>query len=117
MYFASLSLSNYDPKGGRDESAIIKTRVVSYFARQKKEVFMSTYPKYGSGPFDPDDITTYRTTMDIYKSRRFSATERKKEYIRRGKSPSGVVDGEYNDTYLDDDEIYNDENRDWDADA
>lgn len=72
---------------------------------------------YNSSPVDPDDITSYKTTVDIYKSGRFSAWERKKEYIRREKSPSGVVDGVYNDAYLEEGQIYNDFDRDWDADA
>gem|GEM_PF-2552009 len=47
---------------------------------------------------------------------RFSASERAAEYRRRGKSPSGVIDGEYNDMYQGNDE-YNDTYRDWEADA
>ena len=64
-----------------------------------------------------NDITSYRTTREIFESGRFTAEERRVEYRRRGKSPSGVIDGEYNDTFLDDGEAYNDSNRDWDADA
>ena len=64
-----------------------------------------------------NDITSYRTTREIFESGRFSAEERRREYRRRGKSPSGVIDGEYNDMYLDEGEIYNDSQRDWDADA
>ena len=64
-----------------------------------------------------NDITSYRTTREIFESGRFSADERRREYRRRGKSPSGVIDGEYNDMYLDEGEIYNDSQRDWDADA
>jgi len=92
--------------------------IVGYSKKGKSgESTRPYYSRYTTKPFDPDDITTYRTTMAIFKSGRFTAAERKREYIRRGKSPSGVVDGEYNDTYLDDDEVYNDVNRDWDADA
>ena len=70
------------------------------------------------GPdFDPDDITTYRSTRDIVASGRFTPEERREEYRRRGKSPSGVIDGIYNDMYLEDGYGYNDEYRDWDADA
>jgi hypothetical protein len=47
---------------------------------------------------------------------KFSPKERAAEYRRRGKSPSGVIDGEYNDQYRGNDE-YNDTYRDWDADA
>jgi hypothetical protein len=72
---------------------------------------------YFQPDFDPDDITTYPTTKDIFDSGNFSPVERRLEYIRRGKSPSGVIDGEYNDIYLEDDAIYNDMDRDWDADA
>ena len=72
---------------------------------------------YYQSEFDPDDITTYATTKDIFTSGRFSPTERRLEYIRRGKSPSGVIDGEYNDMYLEDGAIYNDMDRDWEADA
>ena len=67
--------------------------------------------------FDPDDITTYATTKDIFASDLFTPEERRREYIRRGKSPSGVIDGEYNDMYLEDGAIYNDMDRDWEADA
>jgi hypothetical protein len=47
----------------------------------------------------------------------YSAFERAAEYRHRGKSPAGVIDGVYNDTYLPDGVSYNDTNRDWDADA
>jgi hypothetical protein len=64
-----------------------------------------------------DDLGEYPTTADIFKSGRFSASERRAEYRRRGKSPSGVIDGVYNDTFLEDGRVYNDMDRDWDADA
>jgi ribonuclease E len=63
------------------------------------------------------DITSFSTTREIFKSGLFTAEERRREYQRRGKSPSGVIDGEYNDTYLEDGAMYNDSERDWDADA
>ena len=53
---------------------------------------------------------------DIKDCGRFTPEERAAEYRRRGKSPSGVIDGEYNDEYRGNDE-YNDEYRDWDANA
>ena len=53
---------------------------------------------------------------EIKDSGRFTAEQRRLEYRRRGKSPSGVIDGEYNDEYRGNDE-YNDSYRDWDADA
>ena len=46
-----------------------------------------------------------------------SPEERRREYKRRGKSPSGVIDGIYNDMYREDDRPYSDADRDWDADA
>ena len=70
-----------------------------------------------SGEFDESDITSYESTVDIFKSGNFTAEERREEYIRRGKSPSGVIDGIYNDTYRDEEVIYNDCDRDWDAGA
>ena len=66
--------------------------------------------------WDYDDIEDYETN-DIVSSGRFSAAERKAEYRRRGKSPSGVIDGVYNDMYLEPGASYNDANRDWEADA
>ena len=72
---------------------------------------------YYQSETDLDDITTYATTKDIFASGRFSPVGRRLEYIRRGKSPSGVIDGEYNDMYLEDGAIYNDMDRDWEADA
>lgn len=62
------------------------------------------------------DIKLYKTD-EILKSGRFTAEERKVEYRRRGKSPSGVIDGVYNDMNLEDGKSYNDVNRDWEADA
>lgn len=53
---------------------------------------------------------------EIKSSGRFTAGERAAEYRRRGKSPSGVIDGVYSDAYRGNDE-YNDTYRDWDADA
>ena len=63
------------------------------------------------------DITSYRSTKDIFKSGQFTPAERRKEYRRRGKSPSGVIDGVYNDMNLENGASYNDMDRDWDADA
>jgi hypothetical protein len=64
---------------------------------------------------NPADITTYPLN-DIKRSGRFTAEERRQEYWRRGKSPSGVIDGIYNDTYRGND-TFDDTLRDWDADA
>jgi hypothetical protein len=72
---------------------------------------------YPQSETDLDDITTYRTTKEIFASGRFTPEERSQEYRRRGKSPSGVIDGIYNDMNLEDGSYYNDMDRDWDADA
>jgi len=59
------------------------------------------------------------TKLDINEIKscgKFTPKERAAEYRRRGKSPSGVNDGEYNDEYRGNDE-YNDMYRDWEADA
>jgi hypothetical protein len=57
------------------------------------------------------------STDGMYKDSTLSASERQLEYRTRGKSPSGVIDGVYNDMYLEDGHTYNDMDRDWDADA
>ncbi len=64
---------------------------------------------YGGGIQDLD-------TMDIPHSG-YSALERRAEYRRRGKSPSGFIDGVYNDMNRPSGVPYYDGNRDWDADA
>lgn len=83
--------------------------------------FSLSQPPPGSCSFRPEfdehDITTYPSTRDIFTSGYFSAQERRQEYRRRGRSPSGVIDGIYNDTYLEDGASYNDMDRDWDAGA
>lgn len=59
------------------------------------------------------------TKLDINEIKscgKFTPEERAAEYRRRGKSPSGVIDGEYNDQYRGNDE-YNDQYRDWETDA
>lgn len=59
------------------------------------------------------------TSLDINEIKNcgeFSPDERADEYRRRGQSPSGVIDGVYNDTYRGNGE-YNDSYRDWEADA
>jgi len=69
------------------------------------------------GDEEEPDITSFGSTREIFKSGLFTAEERRLEYRRRGKSPSGVINGEYNDTYLEDGAMYSDSDRDWDADA
>jgi hypothetical protein len=61
------------------------------------------------------DIRDYDINA-IKGSGKFSAAQRKAEYRRRGQSPSGVIDGVYNDAYRGNGS-YNDLYRDWDADA
>jgi hypothetical protein len=72
---------------------------------------------YHQSEIDLDDITTYRTTKEIFACGRFTPEERNQEYRRRGKSPSGVIDGIYNDMNLENGASYNDMDRDWEADA
>ena len=55
-------------------------------------------------------------TMDIPHSG-YSALERRMEYTRRGKSPSGFINGVYNDQNRPSGVSYYDGNRDWDADS
>jgi len=43
--------------------------------------------------------------------------ERREIYHKLGVSPAGVIDGIYNDTYLPEDGMYNDAERDWETDA
>lgn len=64
---------------------------------------------------EDDDITACDINA-IRRSGRYSAAERAAEYGRRGKSPSGVIDGVYNDAYRANNS-YNDSHRDWDAGA
>jgi hypothetical protein len=67
------------------------------------------YQSYGGG-------IQNLNTMDIPHSG-YSAAERRAEYRRRGKSPSGFIDGVYNDMNRPSGVSYYDGNRDWDADA
>ena len=71
--------------------------------------------RYYNGLSNDGEITTLPIN-DILKSGKFTAEERKREYRLRGKSPSGVIDGVYNDAYRGNDG-YNDTLRDWEADA
>ena len=52
-----------------------------------------------------------RPQNDILASGRFAPEERRREYRRRGKSPSGVIDGIYNYMNLEDGASYNDIDR------
>jgi hypothetical protein len=76
---------------------------------KKDQPTKSTYYRsYGGGIEDLD-------TMDIPHSG-YSATERRREYRRRGQSPSGFIDGVYNDMNRPNGVPYYDGNRDWDVD-
>ena len=89
---------------------------ISGFMKRLKNFRISTsrsYPKASSA--GSGDIHDYGIN-EILSSGRFSSAERSAEYRRRGKSPSGVIDGIYNDSYRGNDS-YNDSDRDWDADA
>jgi hypothetical protein len=68
----------------------------------------SHYHSYGSGIENFD-------TMDIPHSG-YSATERRAEYVRRRQSPSGFINGVYNDQNRPRNVPYYDGNRDWGAD-
>jgi hypothetical protein len=67
------------------------------------------YLLYGGGIENLD-------TMDIPHSG-YSAIERRAEYMRRGQSPSGFINGVYNDQNRPSGVPYYDGNRDWDADS
>jgi hypothetical protein len=67
------------------------------------------YLSYGGGIQNLD-------TMAIPHSG-YSALERRMEYTRRGKSPSGFINGVYNDQNRPSGVSYYDGNRDWDADS
>jgi hypothetical protein len=74
------------------------------------------YPKtYFGNNSDRPDITTLGIN-EIKACGKFTPAERAADYRRRGKSPSGVIDGVYNDAYRGN-EAYNDSDRDWEADA
>ena len=66
------------------------------------------YPSYGGGIEGLD-------TMDIPHSG-YSVEQRRAEYIRRGQSPSGFINGVYNDQNRPRNVPYYDGNRDWGAD-
>ena len=57
----------------------------------------------------------YLNTMDIPHSG-YSAEQRRAEYMRRDQSPSGFINGVYNDQNRPSGVSYYDGNRDWDAD-
>jgi len=71
--------------------------------------YVSRFPSSGSG-------IEYLDTMDIPHSG-YSALERGAEYMRRGKSPSGFINGVYNDQNRPSGVSYYDGNRDRDAGA
>jgi len=77
---------------------------------EDNELFGSSYvPRSYGGRIEDMDM------MDIPHSG-YSADERRAEYRRRGQSPSGFIDGVYNDSQRPYGVPYNDFNRDWDAD-
>jgi hypothetical protein len=75
----------------------------------------SIFSSYSSGYCGHGNIENL-DTMDIPRSG-FSALERRAEYMRRGLSPSGFINGVYNDQNRPSGVSYYDGNRDWDADA
>lgn len=89
---------------------------IAWIVEKVMELFGTAKP-YAPPPYSnsSDDISDYDINQ-ILSSGRFSAAQRKAEYRKRGKSPSGVIDGVYNDMYRGNDS-YNDSYRDPDADA
>ena len=73
--------------------------------------------KFGENGSGTSIYSNNSKSTGVYKDSKLSAEERRLEYRMRGKSPSGVIDGVYNDMYLEDGNTYNDMDRDWDADA
>jgi hypothetical protein len=71
--------------------------------------YESRFPSSGSG-------IEYLDTMNIPHSG-YSAEQRRAEYMRRGQSPSGFINGVYNDQNRPRNVPYYDGNRDWDADT
>lgn len=74
------------------------------------------YAGYTRSSWNDDRDITELGINEIKSCGRFTPSERAAEYRRRGQSPSGVIDGVYNDAYRGNGE-YNDAYRDWDADA
>ena len=70
----------------------------------------------GDAGSNTKDVIQTSKLNDILRSNKFTPEERAAEYRRRGKSPSGFIDGVYNDEYRGNEE-YNDSYRDWEADA
>jgi hypothetical protein len=95
--------------GSRKVAVVKKKYPENYYSSIKEGVIMKK----------PDPKKPDITTLDINEIKRcglFTPAERAAEFRRRGKSPSGVIDGVYNDAYRGNDE-YNDAYRDWEADA
>jgi hypothetical protein len=65
---------------------------------------------------EPDPDIKKMDINAIKKSGKFTPQERADEYIRRSKSPSGVIDSVFIDTQRGN-AAYNDMDRDWEADA
>jgi hypothetical protein len=91
---------------------------------RKKATHMSKFDlpnDYFNGLFNSFDDSQRPdiTQLDINEIKScgfFTPEERAAEYRRRGKSPSGVIDGVYNDEFRGND-TYNDVYRDWDSNA
>jgi hypothetical protein len=84
---------------------IMERKHTSSISRGNSEIFHS----------GADNIQDYGIN-EIRSCGKFTPTEIAAEYRRRRISPSGVIDGVYNDAYRANGE-YNDAYRDWDADA
>ena len=63
------------------------------------------------------DRSLNREELDEIKANVPDPAKRAEIYRKIGQSPSGVIDGAYNDFYCPSDRAYNDFYRDWDANA
>jgi hypothetical protein len=86
--------------------------VQNYFQELQPKFFKPNFSPGYSGTIDSDSISIRDYGInEILSSWKFTPAERAAKYRRRRKSPSGVIDGEYNDAYRGNDE-YNDIYRD-----
>jgi hypothetical protein len=83
--------------------------------KERKQISSISRGYSGIVHIDSDNIQNYGIN-EIRSCGKFTPAERAAEYRRRGKSPSGVIDGVYNDAYRGNG-AYNDSYRDWDANA
>jgi hypothetical protein len=95
--------------------AVIVSNVKSSISKRNKREYVRNLYFNNLNSVSKPDIQELDIN-EIKDCGKFTPEERAAEYRRRGKSPSGVIDGVYNDEYRGNGE-YNDEYRDWDANA